>query len=150
MFAPNSAPPIWSHYDHNTKYSNKVLCCQSTGLPVVSAGYKSRCLTSITQGIPQGICDVHILHNFQKQAQEHENSTQSLPCASRKETTVVAREEEVVCVHLPWVVDNIIIGYSKCQGVKRTLPPATLNRTPAALQRKVRSRTIPGIFTPFK
>lgn len=33
-------------------------------------------------------------------------------CASRKETTVVAREEEeeVVCVHLPWVVDNIIIG----------------------------------------
>lgn len=77
---------------------------------MVSAGYKSRCLTSITQGIPQGICDVHTLHNFQKQAQEHENSTQSLPCASRKETTVVAREEEVVCVHLPWVVDNIIIG----------------------------------------
>lgn len=79
---------------------------------MVSAGYKSRCLTSITQGIPQGICDVHILHNFQKQAQEHENSTQSLPCASRKETTVVAREEEeeVVCVHLSWVVDNIIIG----------------------------------------
>lgn len=117
----------------------------------MSAGYKSRCLTSIMQGILQGICDVYILHNFQKQAQGHENSTQSLPCASRKETTVVTREEEeVVCVHPPWVVDNIIIGYSKCQGVKCTLPPATLNRTPAALQRKVRSRTIPGIFTPFK
>ncbi len=31
-----------------------------------------------------------------------------------------------------------------------SLPPATANRTPVTLHMKVRSRTMPGIFTPFR